>query len=54
MILKEREVSWGPKPFQMLRCWEKMEGYKDYVKETWRNTEVVGWKGFVLKEKLKM
>lgn len=53
IILKEREVNWVPKPFCMLRCWENMEGYGDFVRQTWRNMEVHLWKGYVLKEKLK-
>lgn len=53
MVLKEKEINWGPKPFRMLRCWEDMNGYEEFVKETWRNIEVNGLKGYVLKEKLK-
>lgn len=53
VVLKEKEVNWGQKPFCMLRCWEDMAGYEEFVKQTWRNTEVGGWKGYVLKEKLK-
>lgn len=33
VVLKEKEVNWGPKPFQMMRCWEDMEGYADFVKK---------------------
>lgn len=50
MVLKDREVNWGPKPFHKLKCWEDMVGYEEFVKETWRNIEVEGWKGYVLKK----
>lgn len=26
VILKEKELNWGPKPFRMLKCWEEMAG----------------------------
>lgn len=53
VVLKEKEINWGPKPFRMMKCWEGMEGYEDFVKNKWRDLRVDGWKGFVLKEKLK-
>lgn len=53
VVLKESEVNWGPKPFRMMRCWEDMEGYEDFVKNEWWGMEVEGWKSFMLKEKLK-
>lgn len=53
VILKEKESNWGPKPFRMMRCWEEMVGYEDFVKKEWAGLKVSGWKGFVLKEKLK-
>lgn len=24
VILKERDINWGPKPFRMMKCWEGM------------------------------
>lgn len=30
-----------------------MSGYEEFVKNKWRGMEIEGWKGFVLKEKLK-
>lgn len=53
MVLKEKEINWGPKPFWMMRCWEEMEEYAVFVKTEWKSMNVVGWKGFALKEKLK-
>lgn len=37
----------------MMRCWEEMDGYEDFVKKEWQSLHVEGWRGFVLKEKLK-
>lgn len=54
VVLKEKEADWGPKPFCVMRCWESMEGYEDFVKNEWCGIDVRGWKGFVLKEKLKI
>lgn len=30
-----------------------MEGYEEFVKNEWKELQVSGWKGYVLKEKLK-
>lgn len=52
--MKEGDVNWGPKPFRMLKCWEDMAGYEEFVKNEWGGgLHVEGWKGFVLKEKFK-
>lgn len=32
VVLKEKEINWGPKPFRMLNYWEKLEGYEEFVK----------------------
>lgn len=53
VVLKEKELNWGPKLFRMMKCWEDMGGYAMFVKNKWKSLEVGGWKGFVLKEKLK-
>lgn len=26
VVLKERELDWGPKPFRMLDCWRELPG----------------------------
>jgi hypothetical protein len=38
----------------MLKCWRDVPGYSRFVKENWGSLNVVGWGGFVLKEKLKL
>jgi hypothetical protein len=38
----------------MLKCWRDFPGYSLFVKEKWGSLNVVGWGGFVLKEKLKL
>lgn len=53
VVLKVKEINWGPKPFRMLKCWEEMEGYEEFVKAEWVKLGASGWKGYVLKEKLK-
>lgn len=37
----------------MMKCWEGMAGYEEFVKKEWFELKVEGWKGYVLKEKLK-
>ncbi|XP_058778478.1 uncharacterized protein LOC131652588 [Vicia villosa] len=54
ILLCDATKKWGPKPFRMLNCWRKVEGYHDFVKEHWQGMNVEGWSMFVLKEKLKM
>lgn len=53
-VLKEKEINWGLKPFRVMKCWEDMEGYENFVKEAWKEIEVDGWKCYILKEKLKI
>lgn len=33
VVLKEKEVNWGPKPIRLMRCWEEMEGYETLSKK---------------------
>jgi hypothetical protein len=37
----------------MLKCWNEVPGYKQFVTDKWRSFEVQGWGGFILQEKLK-
>jgi len=46
--------NWGPRPLQMLKCWELLPGYKSFVCNKWHLFHVDGWGGFVLKEKFKL
>jgi hypothetical protein len=38
----------------MLKCWRDILGHRLFVQEKWQYFQVVGWGGYVLKEKLKM
>lgn len=53
IVLKEDVNDWGPKPFKYLNCWSQVNGFKVLIESEWRGCCVQGWKGFVLKEKLK-
>jgi len=48
------EENWGPRPLRMLKCWQEMLGYKQFVTDKWNSFSVEGWGGYVLKEKLKL
>ncbi|KAK2351444.1 hypothetical protein QL285_097260 [Trifolium repens] len=54
LMLASDEANWGPRPMRMLKCWRDIPGYSLFVKEKWGSLNVVGWGGFVLKEKLKL
>lgn len=48
------EENWGPRPSRMLKCWQEMSGYKQFIKEKWQSFQVDGWGGYVLRAKLKL
>lgn len=48
------EENWGPRPSRMLKCWQDTPGYKQFVRDKWKSFQIVGWGGFVLREKLKL
>jgi hypothetical protein len=48
------EENWGPRPTRMLKCWQDVPGYKQFVIEKWTSFQIEGWGGFVLQEKLKL
>lgn len=54
IVLKEEVKNWGPKPFKFLNCWLEDEELRSLVEKEWKESEVNGWSGFVLKEKLKI
>jgi len=54
VILSVDEANWGLRPLRMLKCWESLPGYRNYVREKWTSFHVDGWGGYVLKEKFKM
>jgi len=51
--VKGRGWDWGPKYFRFNNYWLKNRGLIGVVEESWRNQNVSGWMGFVLKENLK-
>jgi len=54
LVLSVDEANWGPRPTRMLKCWQDVPGYKQFVSDKWKTLQVDGWGGFVLREKLKM
>ncbi|GAU48380.1 hypothetical protein TSUD_118070, partial [Trifolium subterraneum] len=54
MVLSADEDDWGPRPSRLLKCWRDVPGYQAFVKNKWKEFQVDGWGGYVLKEKLKM
>jgi hypothetical protein len=38
----------------MLKCWQELSWYKQFVLENWHSYQITGWGGFVLREKLKL
>ena len=52
--LSVEEEDWGPRPTRMLKCWQDLPGYKQFVLENWRFYQITGLGGFVLREKFKM
>ena len=54
LLLHVDDANWGPRPLRMLKCWADFPGYDDFVRNTWGSFLVDGWRGFVLRKKLKM
>jgi hypothetical protein len=54
LLLSVDEENWGPRPSRMLKCWQDFPVYKQFVIDQWNSFNVVGWGGFILKEKLKL
>ncbi|MCH84952.1 LINE-1 reverse transcriptase like, partial [Trifolium medium] len=46
-------VDWGPRPFRFNNHWLQNDDFKRLVEDSWREQEVEGWMGFILKGKLK-
>jgi hypothetical protein len=53
IVLKHSNLDWGPKPFRFNNYWLAHKNFLEVVEEAWREIEVGGWMGFVLKEKLR-
>ena len=43
-----------PRSSKMLKCWQDLPGYQQFVKNKWSSFNIEGWGGFVLREKLKL
>jgi hypothetical protein len=54
LVLTVDEDNWGPRLLRLLKCWENIMGYSNFVRERWNSLHVEGWGGYVLKEKLKL
>lgn len=48
------EENWGPRLLRMLKCWQDMSGYKQFVKDKWNSFQVEWWGSYVLREKMKL
>jgi hypothetical protein len=53
LILRCGSVDWGPRPFRFNNHWLKNDDFQTLIEGAWRESEVVGWMGYILKEKLK-
>ncbi|MCI20091.1 RNA-directed DNA polymerase (Reverse transcriptase), partial [Trifolium medium] len=53
LVVKNSNNDWGPKPFRFNNHWMVHKNFKKVVEDRWREKEVTGWMGFVLKEKLR-
>lgn len=53
ILLRSKIIDWGPKPFRVMDYWLKDSSFTKTVHECWTSTQIGGWGGYVLKEKLK-
>lgn len=44
---------WGPRPFKFMDIWLSNPKCMDIAKDTWENTHVNGWAGFIILQKLR-
>ncbi|GLT40902.1 hypothetical protein SLA2020_150000 [Shorea laevis] len=54
IILKSRDIDWGPKPFRVLDAWQQHPEYRDFVEDRWKNLQIEGWAAYKCKQKLKL
>jgi len=54
IVLSVDEENWGSRPLRLLKCWQDMSSYNNFVRERWSSLQVTGWGGYVFKEKLKL
>lgn len=53
IILQTRQEDWGPKPFRFISALKTHPQCNEVVAVSWKEGGIVGWGGFVIKEKLK-
>lgn len=53
LVVFDKNVNWGPKPFKSLDCWFDHPKFRVFVVRAWEEISCEGTAGFVLKEKLK-
>ena len=53
IVLRSKEIDWGPKPFRILDCWLSDKSFKEAVHHSWTSIQQPGWGGIILKQKLK-
>jgi exonuclease III len=54
IIVKYDGHDWGPKPFRFNNFWLDNKAFPKVVEDAWNSFQVSGWKGHVIKEKLKL
>ncbi|XP_028120245.1 uncharacterized protein LOC114317682 [Camellia sinensis] len=54
ILLMEDERDWGPKPFRFLNAWIIHPSFSKVVREAWEETQITGWRGFVMLQKLQL
>jgi exonuclease III len=54
ILLKYDDHDWGPKPFRFNNYWLNNPTFRKVVIDAWGSIDVRGWKGYVMKEKMKL
>jgi hypothetical protein len=54
LIVKYDGHDWGPKPFRFNNFWLNNKAFPKVVEDVWNSFQVLGWKGHVLKQKMKL
>ena len=54
ILLKSKNIDWGPKPFKVMDWWLKDKGFQQLVQRQWGNYHPPGWGGYVLNHKIKL
>ncbi|GLT33573.1 hypothetical protein SLA2020_081470 [Shorea laevis] len=54
IILKSRDIDWGPKPFRVLDAWQQHPEFRDFVEDRWKKLQIEGWAAYKCQQKLKL